>query len=223
MPSPVRSPARFHLCASLVLLPLSAGCANAETIDIAPADSTDGSSIDREMRHDPRTTAPQTLPSAPPAPPAEAAFMTEGSGTIIGYDAFGPEGPLAYRTTFTPRPGSDFGRPPADTVWVARREKFGPEGRRDVKITSSLECPGLVHVLERVSAFDTGRFSVSGISRLPLQFGPQSRDGYTYRFFGPGYGADDSFTRLSVEGSSGEVGALGQAADFQLQACWRPE
>ena len=149
--------------------------------------------------------------------------MGEGSRTIVGYDAFGPEGPLFYRTTFTPRPGSDFQRPAGETVWFARRERFEPSGDRGVEITSSLECPGLLHVLERLSALDAGRFNVSGISRRPLEFGPQSRDGYTYRFFGPGYGADDSFTRLSVEGSSGEVGALGQVADFQLQACWRPE
>lgn len=169
-------------------------------------------------------TAPQaSTPVAPPTPPTQAAFMTEGSGTIVGYDAFGPEGPLVYRTTFTPRPGSDFQRPPSDTVWVARRERFEPEGLRGAEVTSSIECPALLYVLERVSELDPGRFRVFGISRSPLHLGPQSRDGYTYRFFGPGYGGDDSFVRLSVEGSSGEIGALGQLADFQLGNCWRSE
>lgn len=149
--------------------------------------------------------------------------MTESSQTVVGYDAFGPDGPLAYRTTFTPKPGSDFGRPAEETVWVARRETFGSAGRQDVTVTSSIECPGLVHILERLSALNPGRFNLSGISKRPTGLGPQTRDSHTYRFFGPGYGADDSHTRLSIAGAAGELRDLGIAADFQLQACWRPE
>lgn len=219
MPYPVHNQSMVLLCASFVLLSMSPGCASTETTGVVQVDAANEASIDEETGHDALIDLPQTPP--PPAPPIEAGFMTEGSITRVGYDAFGPEGPLAYRTTFTPRPGSDFGRTADDTVWLARREQFKPEGTREVMVTSSLECPGLVYVLEQVSAFDTGRFNISGISRQPLRLGPQSRDGYTYRFFGPGYGADDSFIRLSIEGSSGDIGALGRVADFQLKDCWR--
>lgn len=224
MPSPVHRRAMYQLCVSIALLPLSTGCANVEARTLTRPYAPDGSSLNREVRHEPLTIVPQSAPPVEtPAHPTEAAFMVEGSRTVVGYDAFGPEGPLFYRTTFTPRPGSDFQRPAGETVWLARRERFEPQGNRSVEITSSLECPGLLYVLERVSALDAGRFDVSGISRRPLEFGPQSRDGYTYRFFGPGYDPVNAHTRLTVEGSSGDIGALGQVADFQLRACWRPE
>lgn len=223
MPSPARNLAAVQLCASLVLLSPSSGCVKAEPASLTRA-GTVGPSIASGTLPPPPILASQASPStAPPTPPTQAAFMTEGSATVVGYDTFGPEGPLIYRTTFTPRPGPDFGRAAADTVWLGRRETFRPAGQRDVTITSSLECPGLIHVLERVSALDPGRFNVSGISRRPQGLGPQSRDGYTYRFFGPGYGADDSHTRLAVEGAAGAVRDLGAAADFQLRACWRSE
>lgn len=224
MPSPVRNPAVVQICVGLILLMPLLGCATKEPAGLTRVDTAGTGIISGTLPAPSPPPASQAVqPVAPPTPPTQAAFMTEGSATVAGFDAFGPEGPLVYRTTFTPRPGPDFGGAAGETVWVGRRETFGPEGQRGVITTSSLKCPGLLYVLERISALDTGRFNLFGISRRPQGLGPQSRDGYTYRFFGPGYGADDSHTRLSVEGSSGDVGALGQLADFQLQACWRPE
>lgn len=214
MLSPARSLAAVQICVCLVLLlPLSA-CLGAETASLNRTGTVDSS------------TAGATLPSPPTRPvepPTQAAFMTEGSATVVGYDVFGPEGLLVYRTTFTPRPGADFGSSATDTVWLGRRETFGPTGQRDVTTTSSLECPGIIIVLERVAALDTGRFNVSGISRRPLGLGPQSRDGHTYRFFGPGYGPDDAHTRLSVEATTGAARDLGNVAETELSACWRSE
>jgi hypothetical protein len=222
MPSPVRNRAASQLCSSFVLVPFLLGCA-VETVSLRSADAVGEPARNRTALR-PAAVALQTDPSiASSSGPQQAAFMTEGSGTTVGYDVFGPEGPLASRTTFTPRPGSDFGRAAEDTVWIGRRETFGQAGGQDVTATSSIECPGLVHVLERISALNPGRLNVSGISRRATGLGPQSRDGSTYRFFGPGYGTDDSRVHLSVEGSAGDIKDLGMAADFQLQACWRPE
>src|SRR5690606_37587612 len=135
-PSPVHSLATVRLWVGFILLPLASACAMAEPINLARADGA-APRIDSETPRVSSTLAARTAPPDPsPAPPTEAAFMTEGSARVVGYDAFGPEGPLAFRTTFTPRPGSDFARPAADTVWVGRREAFGPAGRRDVETTS---------------------------------------------------------------------------------------
>lgn len=154
-----------------------------------------------------------------PAPPTQASFMTEGP-TTVGYDVFDAEGQLTYRVTFTPVPGSEFGRPPEERVWVARKVRFLPYAHRAVERTTSLECSGLPHVLERMAALEVGRFNIAGLTELPLAISPQTRDGYTYRFHGPGYDPVNAHTQLTVEGSAGHIGDLGQAADFQLKNCW---
>lgn len=161
MPSPVRNRAASQLCSSFVLVPFLLGCA-VETVSLRSADAVGEPARNRTALR-PAAVALQTDPSiASSSGPQQAAFMTEGSGTTVGYDVFGPEGPLASRTTFTPRPGSDFGRAAEDTVWIGRRETFGQAGGQDVTATSSIECPGLVHVLERISALNPGRLNVSG-------------------------------------------------------------
>ncbi|MFC0633649.1 hypothetical protein [Brevundimonas balnearis] len=157
-----------------------------------------------------------------PALPTRAAFLTPGSGRVVGYEAFDPEGVLVRRTTFTPTPGSDFGRAADERVWIARRQAVGADGRGTVEVTTSLECSTLVHALEQIANLDPGGFEVIGISPPPASLPPRTFDGYTYRVFGPGRGRDQANTRLSVESNSGEVGALGALADLQLRDCWRP-
>lgn len=223
MPSPVPNRTILQLCASLVLLSPSSACAGAEPSNPTRAETVGPGIAGGTLPTPAALSAQAAPPMTPTTPPTQAAFMTEGSATVVGYDTFGPEGSLAHRTTFTPRPAADFGRAAGETVWVGRHETFGPEGGRSVTITSSLDCPGLIYVLEQMSALEPGRFNLFGISRRPQGLGPQSRDAHTFRFFGPGYGADDSHTRLSVEGASGDIGALGRVADLQLQACWVPE
>lgn len=163
----------------------------------------------------------QAAPSVgDPAPPTVTAALTDASRKS-GYDAFDPEGRLVFRVSFTPAQGSDHGRLPAERVWEARRVRFLPEADRAIEEATSLSCPGIAYVLERMAALDLGRFNIVGATEPPKTLGPQFRDGHTYRFHGPGLDPVDARSRPSVEGSGGHVGDLGRVADFQLKDCWR--
>lgn len=162
--------------------------------------------------------APPVVDPAPPIAPARS--MRQGS---LGYDTFDAEHRLMFRVTFTPVPGSDYGRPSDERVWEAERVRYLPVSDRMIETTTSLSCPGFIYVLEQMAALELGRFSVAGVTERPRTLGPQVRDGYTYRFHGPGLDPLEASRRLSVEGSSGQVRTLGQTADFQLKDCWRPQ
>ncbi|HEY0927835.1 hypothetical protein [Brevundimonas sp.] len=133
---------------------------------------------------------------------------------VVGYETFDADGTLIHRTTFTPETW-------AGRRWRAERESFDSGGVRALEATSTAECPGLGYVLERIATLNPGRFNVVGFSARPEELSPRTLDGYTYNFFGPGLDADNSDTRLAVRSGSGEVGALGRLADFQLKDCWR--
>lgn len=151
------------------------------------------------------------------APPSyDDPVRSRQPAALIGYDTLDADGVLIHRTTFTPQTW-DGGQ------WRAERENFDALAPRRLEATSTVECPGLRYVLERIAALDPGRFNVIGLSERPTELPPRTLDGYSYTLFGPGLDADNSDTRLSVRSGSGEIGALGGFADFQLKACWRPD
>ena len=154
-----------------------------------------------------------------PVLPNMMASVTEDARSL-GYDTFDAEGRLISRVTFTAVPGSNHGRLSDEHVWEARRVTFSPEDNGVVEEATSLNCPGLAPVLERMARLDPGRFNVLGVTPPPATLGPQVRDGYTYRFHGWALDPQDVRTRLSVEGAAGAVRELGRFADFQLEGCW---
>lgn len=169
------------------------------------------------------TTEPQVVSGVgDPAPPTVAAYVTEDARSL-GYDTFDADGNLVFRVTFTAVSGESHDRPASERVWEARRVRFLPELARAVDRTTSLECPGFLHILERLAEMEVGRFDIPGITEAPVTIGPTVKDGYAYRFHGWGRGVANDRTRLSIEGSGGLVGDLGREADFQLKYCWRAD
>ena len=161
---------------------------------------------------------------APPAasPPAQEPAGTAETQLTLSYEA-SADGNLVHRTSFTPRPGSSPPGASGGAVWDARRVTFQAGGVQRVESASTIGCPNIRYVLERISSLDPGGFDVFGLSLRPLGLRANSRDGYTYRFEGPGLDGGGAPTRLSVQGSSGHIGELGRTADDQLRDCWRPE
>ena len=155
-----------------------------------------------------------------PVNSAQAEAAPEMSAPF-GYEAYDAENRLDGRTSFAFNP-SPTGAP-GTVVWTATRVSFRSDGTRVVSTASSVDCPRILYVLERFAALDVGGYHVLGISPALLSLGPQTRDGHTYRFWGAGVAGDGAQTRLTVQGSAGDVGSLGQLADFQLESCWSPQ